>query len=413
MTSLSVTRKPPPASTVRRRERYAARHVLWNLSNLRRVRACGRCSRLSDGAVTVRVSTSDGARSAGFGGLQHCGSVWSCPVCSAKVAASRQADVERALGVWGSWGGSVGLLTLTMRHRDGQRLEDLWAALSGAWGAVTSGRGWKRLQRAYGTPLDRVIRSGRRAGEIVRDLRIPYVRVVESTHGENGWHLHVHALLFLRAGLSPADVRDLECGIFARWSASLVGSGLDAPTLERGADLRLVTAGDAALSEYVTKSTYGAAALETVRGDLKDARRGNRTPFGILRGLVQVHATGDLGGLTAAQVARDEALWAEWEAASKGRRQLTWSVGLRDLLLPGEAERTDEEIADEDAAGETEAVLPRDVWRGVVAARVESALLDAWEMSAARGTAYLRSLGLLDGDDLLPVFGVRVLRPRR
>jgi hypothetical protein len=46
---------------------------------------------------------------------------------------------------------------------------------------------------------------------------------------------------------------------------------------------------------------------------------------------------------------RDLARWAEWEAGSRGRRQITWSQGLRSHLALGAA-ADDQDIADEDAS---------------------------------------------------------------
>jgi hypothetical protein len=43
----------------------------------------------------------------------------------------------------------------------------------------------------------------------------------------------------------------------------------------------------------------------------------------------------------------DSTLWQEWEQASEGRRQLTWSEGIRALAGLAEQERSDEDIAEE------------------------------------------------------------------
>jgi hypothetical protein len=70
-------------------------------------------------------------------------------------------------------GGSASLITLTMRHHAGHKLKDLWQALSAAWRGVISGKQWIADQELGGL--------------------LGWVRVVEATHGRNGWHLHVHA----------------------------------------------------------------------------------------------------------------------------------------------------------------------------------------------------------------------------
>uniref|UniRef100_UPI0037CA0D74 hypothetical protein n=1 Tax=Ornithinimicrobium sufpigmenti TaxID=2508882 RepID=UPI0037CA0D74 len=69
-----------------------------------------------------------------------------------------------------------------------------------------------------------------------------------------------------------------------------------------------------------------------------------------------------------AVMAEDRAIWGEWERSSHGRRQITWSGGFRDLLGLG-AERTDEELAeDDDAAGDVVLELEPAVFRSIVAA---------------------------------------------
>src|SRR5690554_1611622 len=74
-----------------RRDRFAAREVLWMESDLRRVAYCGRFAS-GDSVVVKRAADGSGA---GLGGVQSCGSVWACPVCSEKINAERQAELSR------------------------------------------------------------------------------------------------------------------------------------------------------------------------------------------------------------------------------------------------------------------------------------------------------------------------------
>jgi hypothetical protein len=256
------------------------------------------------------------------------------------VHAERRHELAVAIGFWMVGGGEVGFITLTPRHRKGQGLRAVWGAVSHAWGKVTSGRGWHSDQERYGV--------------------VGFARLVEVTHGDNGWHVHIHALAFMRSalpGLRP-DVQALGLSMFERWSAALVAKGLRAPVAAIngepvGVEAHLVVSVDEAadrLSGYFTKGDYGGpvAAAESVAwemqpADRKVSRRGNRTPFAILADVV-VHGLAD-----------DLELWLEWEAVSKGKRQLTWSRGLRDALRLG-VEASDQEIAARDLGGETVAV---------------------------------------------------------
>lgn len=341
-----------------RRDRYAARGLLWRESSLKRVRYCGRFA--AGDTVAVKVTqTADGAR-AGLGGVQSCGSVHACPVCSEKVNAGRQAELTAGINGWLAGGGAVLFGTLTLRHNRGHRLADLLDAISPAWNRTTSGAGvaWNGSRRRNGD-----------IGDKARFGIAGVVRVVETKHGINGWHPHVHFLVFLDAALSPRQVLDLEARMFGRWESALVKMGFST-IREVGIDLRPVTAGDG-LGDYFTKATYGTtaggAAYEVTGSHSKREGKGGRTPFDLLRAVVEV---GDADALD---------LWHEYEAATKGRRQLTWSRGLRDRLALG-VEATDEELVEaDDLAGETVAELGSGDYANVARAGRLCDLLEAAE----------------------------------
>ena len=117
-------------------------------------------------------------------------------------------------------------------------------------------------------------------------------------------------------------------------------------------------------------------------GAFKQAKGKNRTPFQIARAFLD---TGDMADLD---------LWHEWERVSRGRRQLTWSKGMRDLADLGE-ERSDEDIAAEETgtADDDVLLLPGDTWRAV---RSEAwRVLDLVEASGREGlVAWLDAEGL-------------------
>ena len=399
---MTTVRPPDPPgqslASARRADRLDARHVLWRESSLPRLRACGR--KIAPGntaGVAVRVhGTGDGA-CAGFGGLEACGSPWSCPWCSAKIAAHRAAEIETVARTWQERGGWLAFVTLTMRHNAGQTLTDLWDAQAYAWNAAASGRGWQDDQRAHGTFTERVVQSGARAGEVVRESRIPVVRFVEVTHGANGWHVHVHALLLLSpaAGAGEQDrrrhqlhvARDLGRSMFARWKSALLRKGLDAPLREHGGlDAHPVYGDAATFSEYLTKHQYSgprAVSLEMARGDLKSAKGGNRTPFAILR---SVYETGD---------AADLALWHLWEQGSRGRRQIAGLPAAQRFLGLDDVELTDEQIAEQEHGGETLAHITADAWYAVVVRRrgVQARILAAAEQGDVALYRCLHDLG--------------------
>ena len=247
--------------------------------------------------------------------------------------ARRALEIGAAVALWQDQGGQVLFGTFTMRHDRSQGLRDLWNALSAAWARVTSGKAWTKQQQRYG---------------IVGTLR-----AVEVTYGANGWHVHVHVLLFVRA--RSCDVGTLHEGMFGRWSRALVRRGLAAPLMV-GQDMRPLTGpADQALSAYLTKSvdTGGRTArpeaeerdpvsigLEVVYSQGKAARSAlaTWTPWALLDGIEQ----GDAEAL---------GMWHEWERGSHGRRQLAWSKGLRELLALT-AEKSDDDVVAEEVGSQ-------------------------------------------------------------
>lgn len=304
----------------RRAERLSALRDLAELSGLERVRKCKRVSLIEGGEVHARTG-----KRASIAGLMACGSLWACPVCSATITSARATEVTRAIEWNTERGGDVALLTLTMRHRLGQPLPLLRAALTGAWRHMTQAREWTDTRR---------------------DLHLDhYVRAVEVTHGDNGWHLHIHAVLLFARPVQVAEVEALADGLFRAWSAGLAKHGMTA-LRAHAVDVRKGETALETLGKYLNKLAFEAAG-----GRFKTGRLGGRTPFEIL-------ADGLATGL-----AEDLELWLAWEQGSKGMRQLTWSRGLK--AAAGVDDVTDEELAEREEPGVTFAVLPRATWRRV------------------------------------------------
>lgn len=349
-----------------RAARYRARRAIQPLMEgpaFRNLRACGRTSVLTGGEVNVKVSGRGGHRSAGFGGLATCGSVWACPVCSAKIAVRRASEVEQALNWNVERGGSVVFATLTVRHRRGQSLSTLWNdALRAGWDGMTKGRPWRELKKMLG--FDH------------------YIRATEVTHGDNGWHAHFHLLLLCQRGISQDMADAFASALSALWIRALDKRGFEA--LEQGQDVRIVDPGSGLkeMGDYFAKQVYRQTrdmAFEGAGGRFKKGRRSGRTPFQILEDFLE---TGN---------ADDFDLWEEYARVSKGRRQLTWSRGLK--ASAGVESVSDEEIAAEELNGETMITLPRSSWQVVF--HVAEALLDTTERWGVAGaTKWLRARGL-------------------
>ena len=133
----------------------------------------------------VEIRIKDG--SAYYCGLETCGNVWLCPVCSAKIHHRRAAELRDALTTWETQGHAASLVTITVPHDLDDRLSKLVDAQNGRLEARHAGAAWQRLKRRLGI-----------AGHII---------ALEFTWGdENGWHPHYHVLLVHDQDLDAAAI---------------------------------------------------------------------------------------------------------------------------------------------------------------------------------------------------------------
>ena len=328
----------------RRRDRYRLRDVLNEVSSLGRCRRCG--WRLVGGANGVPIVLADLV--AHFGNLQLCGSVWACPVCGPRVRESRAQEVEAGLAVHLGRGGGAGFLTTTLPHDQGDALEPLFNTVIEGFRSNLGSRGWLQDRREFG---------------IVGMIRSP-----EITHGANGWHPHLHAVLLSKAPLAPSSWDTIADGVYVRWAGVVGRAGYRTPTRERGVTLSAVrSAHDIAqyTAKYEDAGSDRSVGRELTRHDMKAARRAGRTPIEILR---DFEATGDTSDL---------ALWHEYERVTKGKSSLRWSRGLKRDLGIGDV--SDSDIVNETIAGEILDVLSRTEFRYVKSHRLAALLLEAAE----------------------------------
>ncbi len=231
--------------------------------------------------------------------------------------------------------------TLTMRHHRQDSLVKLWAGLSKGWGRATSGKHWIAQREAAGVE--------------------GYVRVVEVTHGRNGWHIHVHALIFAHGFAAPGGLDSLMLPMWDRWSRGLQSTGLRAP-LPIASEWHVID-GDltgTSLGEYLAK---GAGAAGAIGAEL------TQTQSKVARGVHSTAAHWQLlnDGPVNGEVAPIK-LWREWEKASKGKRQIAWSRGLRDRLGLVLEVKSDEDVAAEElgAADDTVVWITRPGWSTLI-----------------------------------------------
>jgi hypothetical protein len=317
------------------------------VSNLKRIRHCGR---YANGEV-VDLAVKDG--NAYWLGLQTCGSIWACPVCSAKIRQRRAVEIESACFQHLTEGKSIGFLTLTMPHYSRDDLSQLLDDLMKSWSDTYTGSPYR-----------------------LRKIRLEltgWIRSTEVTYGSwHGWHPHLHVLLFADRAVTEAEWAELRDAVSDSWAAAVVKNGRGKPGDEVGVTLAQVAT--AQVGQYLAKvqDHYGnesSIGREMARGDVKKGRKMSRTPFELCEDAIQ-------------GVAHELGLWHSYERATKGRRAIEWSRGLKarfDLT-----EVTDEDLATADVDG-TVLVrgISRDDFRLVVKDGADSHLLDLAEEGGA------------------------------
>lgn len=322
-----------------------------------------KCLRLRAAHQDIQVWKSVEHKTTHYKGLQTCGSVWICPVCSAKISERRRLEIIQAMDAHKAAEGCVNMLTLTAPHQVKDNLVELLAKQAKALNNF-----WK----------DRVVK------EILAEMgTIGQIRALEPTHGRlspqnNGWHPHYHVLMFQGIGVDlarfdQAQMTDWQVRLYLRWAARCVAAGLGEPSYAHG--LKLDNGDQAA--KYVSK--WGLED-EMTKGHTKKALHGE-TPFDLLRALLA-----DKGDKQAA------ALFIEYAKAFKGKRQLHWSKGLKKLYQV--KEKTDEALAAEtDDKARLLGMLTVDQWRDVLAVEGRGSVL---QVAASGGwdalAAYLESI---------------------
>ncbi len=337
----------------KRRRRYQLRETAGKLLNGEQVARCGRyaADRPGSGAPEGFVAVRVGAHGAHLGNVTTCKSVWHCPVCAAKIASARREEVRALIEKHEAAGGTVYMATFTMPHHAFQRCETTKEAVSGAFRKVISGKAWVEQRQLLGV--------------------VGMIRALELTHGENGWHPHLHVLV-LMAGDAPQAAKTLGQFFYGRWARAIERMGFGKTSESAWRFIRCGT--PEAAGDYVTK--WGPE-WELTQGHLKIAKGAGRSPWRIL---ADAAARGE---------ARDIELFKEYGHALKGARQLTWSHGLK--------LRYDEDVpVDDDTAAKTVAFVHQDFIPQLLASGMIADVLDAAERGGAQAVKILmRNLGAL------------------
>ena len=204
---------------VRRAVKYSLQNEAVKLLPNERVRFCLR--HRVDATKGIEVRYNQKIEQAHYSNVQRCGSVWTCPICSAQISEGRRLELKQAMEYWQGQGkaqesgGMVYLLTLTNPHYHGDNLVQLL-------------QGQKKALKYFW--------SDRKSKEKFKSLdKAGHITATEVTHGVNGWHPHYHILLFFKGVINTTELRDFIATV---WQNCCEKAGLKIPSLKHGCDLR-------------------------------------------------------------------------------------------------------------------------------------------------------------------------------
>jgi len=274
-----------------------------------------------------------------------CDRLWGCPICASRISESRRKVLTAALDQSGH---HVALATFTLSHHKKDDLKTMLDAISEAYRTLKSGWWWQNFKAEHDWVGD--------------------IKALEVTYGENGWHPHIHALMLFDREIDEVTAGQIADKLKKQWLKSLKKHGKNADWLH-GCDVRT---GENDIRDYIAK--FGrlpkeidpddrgwTVEHELTKGQTKQAREGGRTPWELLAD----YGRGDK---------RAGALFVEYYYAFKGRNQLVWSRGLKELLNVAEIEQ---QIEEEFAASDDTLVLeiyPMD-WLKICCSRVRGQVL--------------------------------------
>lgn len=340
--------RSPAEKRVLRYERKAAAVAV--LGKRHRVSACHTHPTKDAGSVDVWAKL--GALLPGhFQGLQTCALPWLCAVCAPKIAERRSGEIEGAMTVCKAQGGQVLMPTFTVPHGRKDPLAETLDLIKKALRSMAMSRKYKQMQDQLGV-----------VGRII---------ATEITHGEaNGWHPHFHELWFFeRAGV---DLVQLELELYRMWRKACLKFGLGEPSRQHG----VVVQDGSRAAHYVAKMSdkEWTLAQEIAKASSKSGRKGSRSAWQLLDCMVD-----PLSSPTHQK--RAAALFREYAEATKGRRQLVWSPGLKKRYAI--VDLNDEELC---AQVEEDSVLvaqiPLDAWRAIRLQKMQAHILNAVQYGA-------------------------------
>jgi hypothetical protein len=300
----------------------------------------------------VGIHRSNEHNKAFYSGLTVCGSVWSCPVCAAKIQERRRTEIAQGFDWAYANDKKMIMVTFTIPHYANQKLTELISKMRKAFTGLRAGNPWTKITQRVGY--------------------VGLIRSLEVTLGENGWHPHTHEAWIVD---KETDTEALRDRIAARWLTMCKRSGIVSKSAESAFLARSVNIMDnCSTSDYLAKqddSRNWGIDRELASASSKKSRsvKGFH-PFGLLA----EHAEGGEGRKDAG------ARFIEYATTMRDKRcrQIFWSPNLKKLV--GLDDKTDEQLAEEkEDRADLLGLLDADQWRLIIKYQAKSDVLDAAE----------------------------------
>lgn len=293
-----------------------------------RVGGCGRW--VLSGRAEIKRSATGKAH---FAGLNRCGSSL-CPVCGSAKRLRLAQQIEQAITSHTAQGGHVAFLTLTTPFDRSTPAREAVRAVSGAWSRMFAGRNRSEFRSEFGAQHE--------------------IRVIEVTDTLQGWHPHIHALVFTT---SPIDQDRMSDWLFPRWANAISALGQKRPSKSHAVRVLPYQGDPSRIAHYVAGTDDGLS------------RRS-----GFSRTVMQLARDGVMG---------DSRAWdrfCEWIEAAKGIHLTRWSRGAQEALGASEP-------LPEAEPSVTLAKIDQEARRTLWLSRADQGLLDAAQQGGLLGIA--------------------------
>lgn len=324
-------------------------------------------------SASVEVWRHDESGRAHYKNLCVCAGVWVCAPCSDRISEGRRQELKQATELSEQYSFTMATFTISHRmiieksNRKDDRAEPLAPLVNdllAAYRLITSGEAYQTFKSDSGI--------------------VGSIKSLECTYSDrNGFHPHLHVLI-----VTPRGSRIDRDWMKDQWQAA-IGANARAASLDRGC---VFSEPDMTPAEYIEK--YGRERIKDrwgISGEMTGgARKMSRSDSGYSMFQCLFNT---LTAPTEKQRAKWRAIFKEYAGGFKGKSQLRYSQGLRDLLGL-KKEVTDKELAE---GGEHPssllATLSVRQWRIVLAHDARGEILSAAEKGILALDSFLDAIG--------------------